>query len=103
MVDHPPTRVNHIRHVTGSFILFGLQERLSSLTDHLGWIVPAQEGGANAVLTHGADTVGEQEPPGLGLQGRAAIANLYELPRVLGLLDAFGFIPALQLIGLHQE
>jgi hypothetical protein len=50
------------------------------------------------------DAVGEQQPAGVGQDRAAAIADLDELPRVLGLHQqrAFG-VPPVEPLGLEQE
>jgi len=46
--------------------------------------------------------VGEQQPALIQLDGRAAIADLYELPRELGLEDWLAAVPYVQIGGIDE-
>ena len=71
--------VDHIRHVAASGAAVGL-DQASSPGEHLGRVCLVQERGTDAVTADGADPMREDEPSFVDFDGRAAVANLDELP-----------------------
>ena len=57
---------------------------------------------ADAVLAHRSDAMGQQEPSRLGFDRRAAIADLHNLPGILGCLDLTCPIPVTDVVGFHE-
>ena len=76
--------VDDVGHVAFPADALGLQQGLAQPADDPGGIVQVEQDGADAVLAHGADAVGDHQPAGLGLHGRAAVADLHGLPQLRG-------------------
>src|SRR5688572_12833347 len=79
-VDQTAAGVNDVGHVAFALVFVGLDQRFAEAANDFGRIVQIQEECADAIFTHGAHAVAEDEPARLGLDGRAAIAHLNEFP-----------------------
>jgi len=92
-VDEGAAGIDHVGDVTAALVGGGDDQRVFEPADQLCGVVAVQQRRADAVAAHRADAVGQQEPAGVGLDGRAAIADLHELPWELRLLDHLGLVP----------
>ena len=92
VVNQGATAVDHIRDVTVAFVVERF-ERLTEAPDHAARVFEIEQSGADAIVAHGADPVGQDEPASLGFQGRAAIADLNVLPGCLGLQQDLVVLP----------
>ena len=61
-----------------------------------------EQEGADAVAAHRADAVGDDQPAGLRLDGRAAVADLHELPRLCGPQQLLRVFPVVHVVGKHE-
>jgi hypothetical protein len=57
-----------------------LEQGFAETANHFGGIVAVKKEGADAVLSHRADAVSEDQPSGIGLDGRSAIPHLDQFP-----------------------
>ena len=72
--------VDDVGHVAFPFVGSGAQQRLPELAENPGRIVDIEQDRSDAVGAHRTDAVGEYQPPGIGLDGRAAVPELQRLP-----------------------
>ena len=61
-----------------------------------------EEDGAEAVFSHRADAVRDDEPARVGFDRGAAVAELHEFPRVLGPDQDLGLMPKVQVVREHK-
>jgi hypothetical protein len=82
VVDEGAAGIDDVGHVAFALVGGGAEEGLFETPDDARGIVAVKEGGADAVFAHGSDAVGEDEPTGVGFDGRTAVAELGEFPRL---------------------
>src|SRR3546814_14518096 len=71
----------------------GLDERYARAPEHARGIVLVEQNRADRIMAYGADAMGEEQPAFVEFDGRAAIADLDELPRRFGLHDNLAHAP----------
>src|SRR5918996_2061145 len=98
VMNQGATAVDHIRDVTVALVIERLEERLTEAPDYPPRILAIKQCGADAIVAHGADTVGQDEPASLGFQGRAAITDLNILPGCLGLQQNLIVVPVMEVV-----
>src|SRR5438067_12898424 len=98
VVNNSAARIDNVRHVTFTFVLIGYQQRLAQPTDYSPWVVTIQKESADAVGAQGTNTVTENQPPGIGFNGRATVPNLDELPRESRLQQFLALMPEVDII-----
>ena len=65
-------------------------------------IVAIEQERADAVLSHGADTVAEDQPAGIGLDGGSAVPKLDQFPGERRFEEHLALIPEVDVVGKHQ-
>src|ERR1700691_5510879 len=80
VVDQSAAGINDIWHIAFTLVLVGHEQGLAKVADHLGGIVAIEKERAQAVLPHGADSMAEDQPSGIGLDGRSAVPDLDKFP-----------------------
>src|SRR5258708_31474413 len=73
VVEESAARINDVGHVAFPFVLVGFEQRLAEATDHFGRIIAIEEERTDAVPSHRADTVAEDQPPCIGLYGGSEV------------------------------
>ena len=68
------------------------------MCDHSGRVVQIEQHGTQAIGSHGADTVGDDEPAMFRFEGRSGISDLDKLPGVLRSQDSPGAVPERDLL-----
>src|SRR3546814_19404138 len=61
-------------------------------------IVLVEQNRADRIMAYGADAMGEEQPAFVEFDGRAAIADLDELPRIFGLHDHLAEAPFAEVV-----
>src|SRR6185437_15481232 len=93
-VEHRAARIDDVRDVALALRALGAEERLAQLADDPLRIVEVKEDRAEDVAPHGSDTVGDDQPALVGLEGRAAVADLEQLPGPAGPMQLRDVLPA---------
>src|SRR5512142_1027883 len=93
VVEQGAAGINDVWHVTFALVFVRLDQRLAETADHLARVLAIQKERADAVLSHRPGAVAEDHPPGIGLDGRAAIPELDQLPRKGGSEEQLAFVP----------
>src|SRR6185503_7889770 len=70
--------------------------------DHFDGIIEIEKKGTDAVLSQGANTVTEDQPASIGLDGGAAVSYLDQLPRESWFEEDLVFIPEVDVVGKHE-
>ena len=94
--------VDDVGDVTLAFVGVGLQQRHFEPADHSRRVAQVEQECSHRVLAHRSDTMRQDQPTGLGLQRRAAVAELDELPRIGRLGDQLLGIPEMKHVRVHQ-
>src|SRR5436853_6411954 len=81
VVEESATRINDVGDVAFSFVFIGLEQRFAEAADHFAGIIAIEQKRANAVLSHRANTMAEDQPSGTGLDGGSTVPNLDQFPR----------------------
>src|SRR3546814_11980558 len=76
----------------------GLDERYARAPEHARGIVLVEQNRADRIMAYGADAMGEEQPAFVEFDGRAAIADLDELPRIFGLNDYLDEAPFVEVV-----
>ena len=92
-MTHGAAGVDDVGHITLAFRGLGTNQRLARARENLGGVLLVQENGADRILPDRTNPVNQQQPTIVQLDGRATIADLNELPRILGLKDGSTAIP----------
>src|SRR6476646_10361381 len=80
IVDQRAASINDIRYVAFSLILVRTEQGFAEAADDFGGILAIEQERANAVFSHGADAMAEDQPPGLGFDRRSTVSQLNQLP-----------------------
>ena len=102
VVNEGAAGVDDIGHVAVALVEGGAEEGFFETSDNPGGIIAVEEDGADAVFAHRADAVGEDKPAGIGLDGRAAVAELGEFPGLRRADDDLRLIPEVGMVGEHE-
>src|SRR5260370_8181766 len=102
VVDESATGVNNIRDVTFAFALVGFDQGFPQSSDNFARIVAIKQERADAVLAHGANSVAQDQPADVGLNGGPAVPKLDQFPRENSIKDQFAFIPEWNVVGKHD-
>src|SRR3546814_9251422 len=78
--------------------LRGLDGRYARAPEHARGIVLVEQNRADRIMAYGADAMGEEQPAFVEFDGRAAIADLDELPRIFGLHDHLAEAPFVEVV-----
>lgn len=81
IVKQSAAAIHNVRHVTFALIFIGLQQRLAEAAEDLAGIIAIEEERTDAVFSHRANSMAENQPSGIGFDGRTAVAELDQLPR----------------------
>ena len=76
-----------------------LEQGFAETAKHFGGIVAVKKEGADAVLSHRADAVSEDQPSGIGLDGRSAIPHLDQFPGKSRFEEQRAFVPVVDVVG----
>jgi hypothetical protein len=102
VVEESATRINDVGHVAFPFALFGFEQGFAEAADHFSKIIAIEEERTDAVLSHRADTVAEDQPPCVGLDGGSAVPKLDQFPRESRFQEHPAFIPEVDVVGKHE-
>ena len=72
-------------------------------SEHASRIILVEQHSADRIFAHRADAVGEHQPALVQLDGRAAIADLDEFPRIFGFEQQRAALPFVERIRPQQE
>ena len=67
------TRIDDVGHVAFTLVLVGFEQRFAKPTDHFGRIITIEQERSDTVLSQGANTVAEDQPARVGLDGGPAV------------------------------
>ena len=101
-MEQSAARINDVGYVAFPFALIRFEQGFSQAADHFGGIVAIEEERADAVLSHGADAVAEDQPACIGLDGGSAVPNLDQFPWESGFEQHLALIPEMDVVGKHQ-
>src|SRR5690242_18074130 len=90
--------IDHVRHVTFAFGGLGPDQRLARARQHLRGIGLVEQYRADRIAAHGPHSMRQQQPSLVELDGRPAIADLYELPGKLRLENGAAAVPGMQVV-----
>jgi hypothetical protein len=76
-----------------------LEQGFAETANHFGGIVAVKKEGADAVLSHRADAVSEDQPSGIGLDGRSAIPHLDQFLGKSRFEEQRAFVPVVDVVG----
>src|SRR3984885_9329059 len=102
VMEQSAARIDHVGHVAFPFPLVGFEQRLAEAPDHFGGIVAIEQERADAVLSHGADPVAEDQPARIGLNGGSAVPKLDQLPRENRFQKHRALVPEVDVVGIHK-
>ena len=95
--------IDDVGHIPLAVLVLGGEDRLLRPAQHLGRIVLVEQSRADRIFAHRPDAVGEKQPALVRLDGRAAIADLHQLPWENRGQDLLALVPMRQRVGLEQE
>ena len=75
VMEESTAGINDVGYVTFAFALVGFKQGFAETADHFRGIIAVEEERADTVLSHGADTVAEDQPACIGLDGGSAVAQ----------------------------
>ena len=101
-VNQRAATVDDVRHITFPLRFVGAQQRSRQPADHAGRIFQIEQEGPDGVFAHRADTMTDDEPARLRLDGRTAVADLQELPAVGRLQERHLGMPEVQIVRVHE-
>ena len=101
-VDESSTGINDVGYVAFPLVLVWCEQGFAKATDYLDRIIEIEKERTDAVLSQGADTVAEDQPAGIGLDGGPAISYLDQLPRESWFKEDLVFIPEVDVVGKHE-
>ncbi len=102
VVHQAAATVDDVRDVALALVGVGLQQRYLQPADHARRIIEIEQERAQRILAHRADAVRQHQPAGLGLDRRAAVAELHVFPGVRRLGDQLLGVPEVQHVRVHQ-
>ena len=95
--------VHHVRDVAFALGFVWGQQRFPQAPDYARGVFQVEQERAEAILAHGAHAVTQHQPARLRLDGRAAVADLDEFPRLRGRQQQLGCLPEMDVVREHQE
>src|SRR6185503_19761906 len=101
-MDESATGIDDGGHVTFTLVLVRLEQGLAKAADHFDGIIEIEKKGTDAVLSQGANTVTEDQPASIGLDGGAAVSYLDQLPRESWFKEDLVFITEMDVVGEHE-
>src|ERR1035438_135805 len=102
LVEQSAARIDNIGHVACPLVLVRLKQRFAETANHFGWIIAIQEERADAVFSHWADTMAEDQPPGVGLDRRSAVPELDQFPGKDRFEEHRVLIPEVHVVRKHE-
>src|SRR5581483_3059882 len=102
VVDQSATGVNDVRHVAFAFVFIWFEQRFVEAADHFGGIITIEEERADAIPSHRANPVAEDQPTCVRLNWGSAVPKLYQFPREGRFKQHLAFMPKVDVVGEHQ-
>jgi hypothetical protein len=81
VVEQSAAGIDDIRNVALTLGLVWPEQGFAQSSNYFGGIIAIEEERTDAVLSHRANTVAEDQPSGVGLDWRAAVSDLGLFPR----------------------
>ena len=98
VMNYRTAGINNIGNISLALFLMRGEQRLIQAGDDFCWILKIKQYGADAILTHRPDAMGEHNPAFTGFEGGTAVAYLDEFPWVFRLLDDLGLLPEVDIV-----
>src|SRR5210317_168721 len=90
--------INNIGNISLALFLMWGKQWLIQAGDDFCWIFKIKQYGADAILAHRSDAMGEHNPAFIGFEGGTAVADLHEFPGKFRLLDNLGLLPEMDIV-----
>ena len=74
------------------------KQRLIQAGDDFCRLFKIKQYGADAILAHRPDAMGEHDSAFIGFEGGTAVADLHEFPRKFRFLDDLGLLPEMDIV-----
>src|ERR1700737_5620467 len=102
VVDESAARIDNVRYVTPTLIFIGFQQRLAKTPDDLAGIVSIEQKRTDAILSHRAYAMAQNQPSGIGLDGRSTVPELDQFPGKSRFEEHLALVPEVDVVGKHQ-
>src|SRR5882762_8728305 len=95
--------VNHVRHVAFALGFVRGKQRFAKAANYARGVVQVEQERAEAIFAHRADAMAQHQPAGFRFNGRTAVADLNEFPRLRRREQDSGVVPEMNVVGEHQQ
>src|SRR5437899_7144789 len=100
-MNHSSARIHDVWNIAEPLGPGWNEQGLAGLADHPAGVLEVEQGCADAILAHRANTMSQQQPSSLGFEWCTTVADLDHLPGVFRSKHQAGLIPDAQMIRLH--